>query len=119
MLTLIHTFEFNTDEHVCDPIDYLPENQSSLIVKSPDFKFIKREVHGKIKPLLIVFDAVNKDMCYKFGYDSYQRLFYCLKCKELGRAVSARFIQHNGETSIVLGRLQHICEPQKYIPENL
>uniref|UniRef100_A0A914P8U6 Uncharacterized protein n=1 Tax=Panagrolaimus davidi TaxID=227884 RepID=A0A914P8U6_9BILA len=114
-----HTFEFNTDEHICDPIDYSPGNQSSLIVKSPNFKFTKREVYGKMKPLLIVFDPVDKDICYKFGYDSYPRLFLCSGCKKLGRTVNARFIQHSGETSIELGRLQHICEPQKYIPENL
>uniref|UniRef100_A0A914P843 Uncharacterized protein n=1 Tax=Panagrolaimus davidi TaxID=227884 RepID=A0A914P843_9BILA len=114
-----HTFEFNTDEHVCNPIDYLPENQSSLIVKSPNFKFIKLEVRRKMRPYLVVFDAVNKDMCYRFRFDSSQKLYVCLECKNQGYTVSARFIQHNGETSIELGRIQHICEPQKYIPQKL
>uniref|UniRef100_A0A914QFH9 Uncharacterized protein n=1 Tax=Panagrolaimus davidi TaxID=227884 RepID=A0A914QFH9_9BILA len=86
--------------------------------KSPDYKFTKRKVFGKLKPLLIVFNAVNKDMCYKFGYDSCHKFYTCLECKKRGHTVSARFIQHNGETTIELGRLQHICEPQKYIHEN-
>uniref|UniRef100_A0A914QDI0 Uncharacterized protein n=1 Tax=Panagrolaimus davidi TaxID=227884 RepID=A0A914QDI0_9BILA len=109
-------YDFNTVEHVCEPIEYLPENYgSSLIIKSPNFKFEKRLVRGKFHPLLIIFNSDDKSMCYKLGYDCNQKQFQCTNCKRNHTIIGARYIQHGGETSIELNRLQHVCRPIKYV----
>uniref|UniRef100_A0A914RAH0 Uncharacterized protein n=1 Tax=Panagrolaimus davidi TaxID=227884 RepID=A0A914RAH0_9BILA len=112
------TYDFNIDgEHVCEPIEYLPKNYgSSLIIKSPNFKFEKRLVRGKIHPYLIIFNSGNRNMCYKFGFDCGSKAFHCLNCRLIHNiSISARYIQHGGENAIELNRLQHVCRPMKYV----
>uniref|UniRef100_A0A914QNT0 Uncharacterized protein n=1 Tax=Panagrolaimus davidi TaxID=227884 RepID=A0A914QNT0_9BILA len=105
-------FDFNTSKHVCEPIEYLPENYgSSLIIKVPNFKL----VNGKNSPSLIIFYSGDKDLCYKFGYDNNQKIYCCNQCKKQNMKLTARFIQHGGENAIELNRLDHICQPKKFI----
>jgi hypothetical protein len=114
------TFDFSGEEHVCEPYYYVPESyESSLIIKSPNYLYTKRLNNGKMFRVLIIFADEEKNMCYQFGFDSFEKHFTCHRCKTRKRTVMARFIQHNGETSIELNSLQHICEPQKYIPDTL
>uniref|UniRef100_A0A914R3N6 Uncharacterized protein n=1 Tax=Panagrolaimus davidi TaxID=227884 RepID=A0A914R3N6_9BILA len=110
------TFDFDTDKHICEPIEYLPENYQSLIIDSSNFKFEKRPVKGKIHPLLIIFASDDKNMCYKFGFDTCHNMFFCYECKKQYRNFTARFIQYEEKTAIEVNRLEHICKPQKYIP---
>uniref|UniRef100_A0AC35F8I2 Uncharacterized protein n=1 Tax=Panagrolaimus sp. PS1159 TaxID=55785 RepID=A0AC35F8I2_9BILA len=111
------TFDFNTEKHICEPIEYLPRNyQSSLILKSPNFKLVKRESRGQLHPLLIIFASDDRNMCYKFGFDLCHNMFFCYECKKQGRSFTARFIQYEGKTAVEFNRLEHICKTQKYIP---
>uniref|UniRef100_A0A914PPG8 Uncharacterized protein n=1 Tax=Panagrolaimus davidi TaxID=227884 RepID=A0A914PPG8_9BILA len=114
------TFDFNTDKHVCEPIEYLPENYHSLIIDSSNFKLCKHTFKGKMRSFLIVFDSNNRNLCYKFGFVSNRKYYFnCIKCKRQNRIITARFIQHKEKTAVELGRLEHLCQPQKYIPENM
>uniref|UniRef100_A0AC35FIR4 Uncharacterized protein n=1 Tax=Panagrolaimus sp. PS1159 TaxID=55785 RepID=A0AC35FIR4_9BILA len=113
------TYDFNIDEeHVCEPIEYLPENyQTSLIIKSPNFKFEKRLVRGKFHPLLIIFDSGDRNMGYKFGFDYSNKAFYCIDCRRFHNiSITARYIQHNEENAIEFNRLDHLCQPKEYTP---
>uniref|UniRef100_A0A914PEP7 Uncharacterized protein n=1 Tax=Panagrolaimus davidi TaxID=227884 RepID=A0A914PEP7_9BILA len=106
-------FDFNTVEHVCESIEYLPENYgSSLIIKAPNFKL----VNGKSSPSLIIFNSSDKNLCYKFGYDNSNKVYCCNQCITRSMRLTARFIQHGGENAIELNRLNHICQPKKCIP---
>uniref|UniRef100_A0AC34F377 Uncharacterized protein n=1 Tax=Panagrolaimus sp. ES5 TaxID=591445 RepID=A0AC34F377_9BILA len=109
------TFDFNEEEHECYPIHYAPENYLSLIIKSPNYQITKSLKNGKMFRTLIIFADEEKNMCYQLGFDSYEKQFCCGRCKKLKKTILARFIQHNGETAVELNRLQHFCEPQKYI----
>uniref|UniRef100_A0AC34GQX0 Uncharacterized protein n=1 Tax=Panagrolaimus sp. ES5 TaxID=591445 RepID=A0AC34GQX0_9BILA len=117
------TYNFDTvEDHVCQPISYAPENyRSSLIVKSPNFKFLQRKIRGMIKPLLIIFNSDDKNTCYKFRYEGARKQYVCSGCKDLHHfLLSARFIQHNQSNSIELGHSQHHrCQPKKFVPESL
>uniref|UniRef100_A0A914Q1Y3 Uncharacterized protein n=1 Tax=Panagrolaimus davidi TaxID=227884 RepID=A0A914Q1Y3_9BILA len=110
------TFDFNTEKHICEPIEYLPENYQSLIIKPSNFKFVQRLTNGKMHPLLIIFDIKDKNMCYRFGFESHHNFFLCYGCKIQGQKFFARFIQYEGQTVVELSRFQHICKPQKYTP---
>uniref|UniRef100_A0AC35G1G6 Uncharacterized protein n=1 Tax=Panagrolaimus sp. PS1159 TaxID=55785 RepID=A0AC35G1G6_9BILA len=110
------TFDFNTEKHICEPIEYLPGNYQSLIIKSSNFKFVKHEFCGKTFPLLIIFDINDKNMCYRFGFDSYGKFYVCNGCTNRGLKFFARFIQHEEQTAVELCRFRHICKPRKYIP---
>uniref|UniRef100_A0A914QQM7 Uncharacterized protein n=1 Tax=Panagrolaimus davidi TaxID=227884 RepID=A0A914QQM7_9BILA len=110
------TFDFNTEKHLCEPSEYSPENHQSLIFKSSNFKLVHRSFKGKMRPLLIIFDSNDKNMCYRFGFESRNNFFFCYECKKQGRFLTARFIQYEGKTTIEFNRLEHICKPQKYIP---
>uniref|UniRef100_A0AC35EU45 Uncharacterized protein n=1 Tax=Panagrolaimus sp. PS1159 TaxID=55785 RepID=A0AC35EU45_9BILA len=105
-------FDFNTSKHVCEPIVYLPKNYgSSLIIKAPNFKLL----NGRIHPSLIIFNSGDKNLCYKFRYDNSQIVYYCSQCMKQSMKLTARFIQHGGENAIELNRLNHLCQPKKYI----
>uniref|UniRef100_A0A914QL13 Uncharacterized protein n=1 Tax=Panagrolaimus davidi TaxID=227884 RepID=A0A914QL13_9BILA len=105
-------FDFNTDEHVCESIGYLPENYgSSLIIKAPNFKLLNE----KNPPSLIILNSGDKNLCYKFGYDNSQKVYYCNQCITRNMKLTARFIQHGGENAIEFNRLDHICQPKKCI----
>uniref|UniRef100_A0A914QTZ1 Transposase n=1 Tax=Panagrolaimus davidi TaxID=227884 RepID=A0A914QTZ1_9BILA len=111
------TYDFNINEHVCEPIVYLPENyQTSLIIKSPNFKFEKRFERGKIRPYLFIFNSRDRNMCYKFGFDCSNRVFRCLDCRIHNISIHARYIQHNEENAIEFNRLNHLCQPKRYTP---
>uniref|UniRef100_A0A914QH87 Ubiquitin-like domain-containing protein n=1 Tax=Panagrolaimus davidi TaxID=227884 RepID=A0A914QH87_9BILA len=110
------TYNFNTVEHVCEPIEYLSkDNEPSLIVKSPNFKFIKINSKGETVPLLIVFKSDDKSHCYRFEFDAFQKFYICIGCKKYRRMITARFIEHEGNTALELNHLQHLCHPQNYI----
>uniref|UniRef100_A0AC35FXF9 FLYWCH-type domain-containing protein n=1 Tax=Panagrolaimus sp. PS1159 TaxID=55785 RepID=A0AC35FXF9_9BILA len=111
------TFDFNTEKHICEPINYLPENyQSSLVLKSSNFILVKREYRGKTYPLLIIFASNDRNMCYKLSFDSCNNFFSCYECKKQGRKLTARLIEYEGKTTIEYNRHEHICQPRKYIP---
>uniref|UniRef100_A0A914QXP0 Uncharacterized protein n=1 Tax=Panagrolaimus davidi TaxID=227884 RepID=A0A914QXP0_9BILA len=113
------TYDFNIDEeHVCEPIEYLPENyQTSLIIKSPNFEFVKHERNGKMHPFLIIFDSGDRNMCYKFGFVCKNKIFYCIDCRHHHNIfITARYIQHGGENAIEFNRLDHLCQPKRYTP---
>uniref|UniRef100_A0AC34F6Q4 Uncharacterized protein n=1 Tax=Panagrolaimus sp. ES5 TaxID=591445 RepID=A0AC34F6Q4_9BILA len=114
------TLNFNpAEEHVCQPIEYLPQNyQTSLIIKPPNFEFVQREINGIMKPLLIIYNSDDRSVCYKFEYSS-EKCYFCPGCKQNGMNLSARVIQQNGTDAIELEHSQHICEPINYIPECL
>uniref|UniRef100_A0A914Q910 Uncharacterized protein n=1 Tax=Panagrolaimus davidi TaxID=227884 RepID=A0A914Q910_9BILA len=113
------SYDFKTKKHFCEPTEYLPGNyQSSLIIKSSNFKLVKREFGGKTYPVLIIFASDDRNMCYKLGFDSYHNFFSCYECKKQGRKLTARFIQYEGKTTIEYNRLEHICQPQKYNAES-
>uniref|UniRef100_A0A914PNA8 Ubiquitin-like domain-containing protein n=1 Tax=Panagrolaimus davidi TaxID=227884 RepID=A0A914PNA8_9BILA len=111
------TYNFNSVEHVCEPIEYLSkDNEPSLIVKSSNFKFIKINSKGEIVPLLIVSKSDDKSHCYKFEFDAFQKFYICIGCKKYRRMITARIIEHERNTAIELNRLEHLCQSQKYIP---
>uniref|UniRef100_A0A914PTE3 Uncharacterized protein n=1 Tax=Panagrolaimus davidi TaxID=227884 RepID=A0A914PTE3_9BILA len=112
------TYDFNIDEHVCEPIEYLPENyQTSLIIKAPNFEFVKHEKNGKMHPYLIIFDSGDRNMCYKFGFVCKNKIFYCIDCRHHHNIfITARYIQHGGENAVEFNRLDHLCQPKRYTP---
>uniref|UniRef100_A0A914PDE7 Uncharacterized protein n=1 Tax=Panagrolaimus davidi TaxID=227884 RepID=A0A914PDE7_9BILA len=112
------TYDFNTVEHVCEPIEYLPENyQTSLIIKSPNFEFVKHERNGEMYPYLIIFDSGDRSMCYKFGFVCKNKIFYCIDCRHHHNIfITARYIQHGGENAVEFNRLDHLCQPKRYTP---
>uniref|UniRef100_A0A914R1B4 Uncharacterized protein n=1 Tax=Panagrolaimus davidi TaxID=227884 RepID=A0A914R1B4_9BILA len=113
------SYDFGTEKHICEPTDYLPGNyQSSLIIKSSNFKLVKRQFGLKMHPLLIIFASEDRNICYKLGFDSYHNMFSCYECKKQGRKLTARFVQYEGKTTIEYNRLEHICQPQKYNAES-
>uniref|UniRef100_A0A914P777 Uncharacterized protein n=1 Tax=Panagrolaimus davidi TaxID=227884 RepID=A0A914P777_9BILA len=113
------SYDFGTEKHFCEPTEYLPGNyQSSLIIKSSNFKLVKRQFGGKMSPLLIIFASDGRNMCYKLGFDSYHNMFSCYECKKQGRKLTARFVQYEGKTTIEYNRFEHICQPQKYNAES-
>uniref|UniRef100_A0AC34FRR9 Uncharacterized protein n=1 Tax=Panagrolaimus sp. ES5 TaxID=591445 RepID=A0AC34FRR9_9BILA len=107
------TFNFETiKEHVCQPIQYLPENYyKSLIVKSPNFKLFNRKSNRGWNPSLFIKVSDAGNFFYKFGFEKQSKQYYCYGCKLL-KKLTARFIQLNGCNAIELGHSHHRCKPE-------
>uniref|UniRef100_A0A914XXK3 Uncharacterized protein n=1 Tax=Panagrolaimus superbus TaxID=310955 RepID=A0A914XXK3_9BILA len=110
----IKELTFGRNQHLCKPIDYVPENyKSPEIIKFPAFKIVEKLSKKRMVKRLIIF--ADKGKCYEYSLND-KGIFHCLACIILKRYVSAKLIKDsdNGDY-LELNRAKHICKPKKYI----
>uniref|UniRef100_A0AC35F5A9 Uncharacterized protein n=1 Tax=Panagrolaimus sp. PS1159 TaxID=55785 RepID=A0AC35F5A9_9BILA len=105
--------------HICMPVEY--KKFEKRIIKAPDYQLIKRRHKGKWLQKLIVFTTKYKNYCYEYGMHT-DKLFACNGCTRLNVFNHAKFFkrdEENEEEFVQLSSIEHVCEPQKYVQEDL
>uniref|UniRef100_A0A914QNK3 Uncharacterized protein n=1 Tax=Panagrolaimus davidi TaxID=227884 RepID=A0A914QNK3_9BILA len=96
-------------QHICQPIEYLPENyknESPLkVVYKPNFSITEG------KRTLTVTNPSKPDESFVYSYSASRNFFYCGGCISLHKHVQAKHRRdENGEEYIELSNAEHICK---------
>uniref|UniRef100_A0AC34FI66 Uncharacterized protein n=1 Tax=Panagrolaimus sp. ES5 TaxID=591445 RepID=A0AC34FI66_9BILA len=103
-------------QHICEPIMF----EAEKIIESPNFLLINKN-DAISNTILLIFTSPSKDLCYKYVYQKNIKRFQCFFCFGKNRSyVSAKICQKlDGTEYVQMGNKDHICDPQKYVPENV
>uniref|UniRef100_A0AC35FJ06 Uncharacterized protein n=2 Tax=Panagrolaimus sp. PS1159 TaxID=55785 RepID=A0AC35FJ06_9BILA len=134
-------FKSNNNHHICQPIEYVPDNYKSIVkeeaieennkpveqisihsrgkltdnlLKTSNYEIVeKTELFGKH---LFLFTSVEKKFCYEFHYNRFKNNYYCIRCARQKQTTTLRVITENdGIIEYKTFQNRHICEPIEYL----
>uniref|UniRef100_A0AC34G3L0 Uncharacterized protein n=1 Tax=Panagrolaimus sp. ES5 TaxID=591445 RepID=A0AC34G3L0_9BILA len=107
--------ELGPTAHKCAPINFVPEDLKSKIVKESDFMLYETVLNRRKLQRLFIFDQTNKNYGFNYSYAKHIKKYWCIACRSKTKLVTAKVFQNeNGQNYVELGNLNHVCKAVKY-----